>query len=436
MDENYQKYLDLIQNFYISKNNYLTNKEKYMSCKGCDKKKLYVENNKEILLNCGDKGKCGDKIKIILPKYIYKDNEIKLLKSELEKVINWDIISKYIKLDKKFLDDNKELLEKNNKQIQEIKNKYYEVYKKNNVNFINEKYKEILKLKLECTTIKEELNDISLSNEDKKLKRQDYIEHITNMDQLYSEIRENIDNIKEYYLEDEPKIILDNLDFIEEEKLKKKKKKKKKKKVSLDDFEEGMNVEFTFKDKTIRGVIHKIDPALKTKVIVKIGEKESKVPISKLTIIKKEEVKEPKEEVEKPKEEVKEPKEVVKVPKEEVEKPKEEVKEPKEEEVKEPKEEVEEPKEEVKEPKEEVEEPKEEVKEPKEEAKEPKEEVEKPAKKLSLEDFKEGMNVIFNYKDVDYKGVVKNINKEKNKVLVTIRKKDKLIPMKKLTILD
>ena len=46
------------------------------------------------------------------------------------------------------------------------------------------------------------------------------------------------------------------------------------------------------------------------------------------------------------------------------------------------------------------------------------------------------MNVIFNYKDVDYKGVVKNINKEKNKVLVTIRKKDKLIPMKKLTILD
>ena len=154
MDEK-QNYLYLIQNFYSSKNNYLTNKDKYMTCKGCDKNKTYIENKdvlhdgksrKEIILSCGDKGKCGDKIKIILPKYIYKDKEIQLLKDELEKVIDLEIISKYIKIDKDFLEDNRKLIEENNIKILEIKEKYYEVYKKNNVNLINSKYKEILKL--------------------------------------------------------------------------------------------------------------------------------------------------------------------------------------------------------------------------------------------------------------------------------------------------
>ena len=65
------------------------------------------------------------------------------------------------------------------------------------------------------------LNDISLSIEEKKNIRQNYIVHITNINQLYSEIKENIDNVEEYYLEEEPEIILDNLDFIEEDKKKK-----------------------------------------------------------------------------------------------------------------------------------------------------------------------------------------------------------------------
>jgi hypothetical protein len=93
MDEKKQNYLDLIQNFYSSKNNYLTNKGKNIT----NKDKIYIENKevlhdgksrKEIILSCDDKGKCDDKIKIILPKYIYKDKEIQLLKDELEKVID------------------------------------------------------------------------------------------------------------------------------------------------------------------------------------------------------------------------------------------------------------------------------------------------------------------------------------------------------------
>ena len=64
--------------------------------------------------------------------------------------------------------------------------------------------------------MKKTLNDISLSIEEKKIIRQNYIEHITNINQLYSEIKDNIDNIKEYYLEEEPDIRLDDLNFIVE----------------------------------------------------------------------------------------------------------------------------------------------------------------------------------------------------------------------------
>ena len=121
MDENYQRYLELIENFYQSKNNYLSGVDKNSKCDGCDTNKIYTETQKEIVLSCGDKGKCGKKIEIILPKYIYKEKEIDLLKSELEKVINWDVVNQYMKVESSFLEDNRELIERNNKKIQEIK---------------------------------------------------------------------------------------------------------------------------------------------------------------------------------------------------------------------------------------------------------------------------------------------------------------------------
>ena len=379
MDEKYEKYLDLIQNFYSSKNNYLTNKDKFMTCKGCDKNKTYIENKdvlhdgesrKEIILSCGDKGKCGDKIKIILPKYIYKDKEIQLLKDELEKVIDWEIISKYIKIEKGFLEDNRKLIEENNRKILEIKEKYYEVYKKNNVNLINEKYKEILKLKLECTNMKEELNDISLSIEEKKIIRNNYIEHITNINQLYSEIKENIDNVEEYYLEENPKIILDNLDFIEEDKKKKtvKKKSVKEKPVKEKDdtiFIEGSKVKWTDKKgKELNGVIEKITTGsykICCKDGTKSGDKGSLYQVSKNIVSKfKDSDTDDKESV--------------------------------------------------------------------------KEDDKESVKELTLDDFKKGMNVSYKSKGKEYIGVVRT--KKDDNVKVKAEGVNKWIPWKKLTILD
>ena len=223
MDEKYQHYLHLIDNFYNSKNNFLTGHQKHLKCNGCDKHKIYIENNKEIILDCGGSGECGKKIEIILPKYIYKDKEIRLLKIDLENAIDLDIINKYIKVDKSFSNDNKDLLEKNNKQIHEIKEKFYDIYRKHNVKNINDKYKDINEKTIECKVIMELLKDINISPEEKKTHRKEYVQHLTDISKLYEEIKENMDNIKEYFMDEEPIIKIDKLDIIESVKPKKNK---------------------------------------------------------------------------------------------------------------------------------------------------------------------------------------------------------------------
>jgi len=306
MDENYQRYLELIENFYQSKNHYLGNKDKHLKCDDCKTDKQFIESQKEIILSCGDTGKCGKKIEIILPKYIYKDREISLLKSNLEEAIDWDIINKYIKVDSKLLEDNKELIESNNKQITEIKQKYYEVYKKINVQLINEKYSEIIKLKAEIKDIRENLLDISLSSEQKKVLRTNYIEKNNNINQLYLEIRENNDDIKEYFMESEPAIKIGKLDIISTQKQKKKKKKKDvKKKLTFDDLKVGMRISYMNKDKEYKGTIINMDPKENKKVMIKFDgkTKEQLIRISGLTIIKEEKVEEEKVEEEKVEEE-------------------------------------------------------------------------------------------------------------------------------------
>ena len=319
MDENYQRYLELIENYYQSKNHYLGNKDKHLKCDDCKTDKQFIESQKEIILSCGDTGKCGKKIEIILPKYIYKDREIDLLKSNLEEAIDWDIINKYIKVDSKLLEDNKELIESNNKQITEIKQKYYEVYKKINVQLINEKYSEIIKLKAEIKDIRENLLDISLSSEQKKVLRTNYIEKNNNINQLYLEIRENNDDIKEYFMESEPAIKIGKLDIISTQKQKKKKKKKDvKKKLTFDDLKVGMRISYMNKDKEYKGTIINMDPKENKKVMIKFDgkTKEQLIRISGLTIIKEEKVEEEKVEEEKV-EDVKEEKEKVEDVKEE-----------------------------------------------------------------------------------------------------------------------
>jgi len=333
MDDNYQNYLELIENFYQSKNNFLTGQDKHLKCDGCDKNKIYVENNKEIILNCGGKGDCGKKIEIILPKYIYKDKEIRLLKKDLENAINLDIINKCIKVDKSFSNDNKDLLEQNNKQIHEIREKYYDIYRKHNVKNINDKYKDIIEKKSQCKAIIELLKDISISSEEKKTIRQEYIQHLSDINKLYEEIRENMDNVKEYFMDDEPIIKINKLDIIEE--VKPKKQKKQKKKASLDDFEVGMTVEYKSKGEIFKATIYKIRPKKYDDKLQVVNENKEKpwVPLSKLKIIKPveepvEEVEEPVEEVADQGEEVEEPVEEVADQGEEVEEPVEEVEEP------------------------------------------------------------------------------------------------------------
>ena len=67
MDEYLQK-LDI---FYDQKMKYLSNKEKYLRCNGCEDRKAFTEGKEKLILSCGsEKGGCGPQIIIKLPKYI------------------------------------------------------------------------------------------------------------------------------------------------------------------------------------------------------------------------------------------------------------------------------------------------------------------------------------------------------------------------------
>ena len=66
-----------------------------------------------------------------------------------------------------------------------------------------------MKLKEENEDIKIKLGDISIQNDMKKEMRKSYIEKLEQINTLYSDIKENMTNIKEYYIDEEPIIKID-----------------------------------------------------------------------------------------------------------------------------------------------------------------------------------------------------------------------------------
>ena len=80
-------------------------------------------------------------------------------------MIDWDTISQHIKVDEKFLEENKELIE-DQVIISKIKETFYETYRKNSVEFINDRYQNIITLQSKCSELREMLKDISLSDKD------------------------------------------------------------------------------------------------------------------------------------------------------------------------------------------------------------------------------------------------------------------------------
>jgi hypothetical protein len=265
------EYLDLISIFFNEKHLYLSN-NKYKNCNECSDHKKFIENNSEIIMSCGDissdKSKCGNKIRIILPIY-NSEKDLDFFKNKLNKLINWDIISKFIDDDPKLLkdnEDNEEYLQEYNNEVGKLK-ELFNNYHSDNYKIINDNYNKIKQIRLDSKLL---LSDIKLSDDISKKKelKQQYIKKSESITSLFNEIK----NIKmiEHYLIEEPKIPINNYnkeDLLnkpkkqdkKEKKDKKDKKDKPNKKDKQDDrLPDGSKVEWEKNGKKMEGVIEEM----------------------------------------------------------------------------------------------------------------------------------------------------------------------------------
>ena len=247
------EYLDLIKIYYNEKQIFLLN-DKHKKCSDCENNKQFIENNKELIFNCGGSGKnCGDKIKIILP--IYKNNyNLNLIKENINKSINWKVISEYIKIDADKIQQNDKLKEDYENELNSIKD-LFKKYNNKNINIINENYQKILELKKQLNIILIEMKLPENSSNIKELKKQ-YINIIDNINNLTRDIKVINNDIEYYFMIEEPRF--DKKEYKHEQPSKKKKKAKDKVDVVEDTLKKGDEVKWMSGNKELIGKIDNI----------------------------------------------------------------------------------------------------------------------------------------------------------------------------------
>lgn len=286
MDE-YTKMIDI----------YYTEKFKSDMCNDCSMKKIFTENSDELIFSCGDSSddKCGEQFKIKLPGYIYKDYEINLLKEKLYKGLsdngfnykvlhNNDLIDN-VKENDDFIKQVKESIDMLNTDYEK---EYYEENRKLIKNYYNKR-----------SLLSEELSDILYTiktSEDEDLKKELRNKYSLTLKEI-NELKENIlpilnsESLSLTYKEGSVEVInKDYLDLITKLTNKKGKKEKKNKQsessVSINDFKEGMNVQWNVNKKVYKGVVNKINKKKKNKIEIMIDDGTTKdVNINKLKIL-------------------------------------------------------------------------------------------------------------------------------------------------------
>ena len=215
-------YLESISIFYDEKLKFLSTKDNFLRCKGCPTKKVFKEDFDEISLSCGDKGdhsKCGMKINIKFPKYIHYENDMKLLKNELETGLNLVKINEYMDVSESIKKDTKKRKDIEEK-MKDITDKFYKLNVQNKKKDIENFYRSRVEKTKRCREI---LRDIDKFEESEKVPlRREYVSIIKNLNKEYIEIKELIETFQPFYIVKKPEVVL--LMNVESEKKKIKKK--------------------------------------------------------------------------------------------------------------------------------------------------------------------------------------------------------------------
>jgi predicted NAD-dependent protein-ADP-ribosyltransferase YbiA (DUF1768 family) len=263
MDE----YLENLGTFYDEKIKFLSQKDKFTNCNGCEDKKEFKELYEELSLTCGGKegSKCGTQIIIKLPKYLHYESVIDGLQEKLNEMINFEAINNYMKIDD--LKEKKDLIDEIKNEIKKIEDIFIEENIKNKQKIIQEFYDKRIKKTKRCRLLLNNLKKIEDISE-KKLIKKEYVQNIIELNKEYSEIQNLISDINPYLLAEDPKVTIKNINYeITPKKIKKKEKK--------NDLQIGDNVYYTLNDEPLNGIIK----SLKGKKAIILNEKNKKVMI-------------------------------------------------------------------------------------------------------------------------------------------------------------
>jgi hypothetical protein len=313
-------YFEHFNLFYDQKLKFLSKKQ--TQCKACGTQKKFIEKNNQLILSCGNgnDGGCGVLFKITLPIYIHKTNEIEKLKKNINDTPNFETLNKYNLITKEEYNTYKENYEGNLKGIEIIE----EQYKINNINGKAEQIKELYnKRETLLSESKIIMGKINEATENKGDLRKKYVSLIKEINDINGNLRLILDEphilrgesvslvhtlgVNQFIQIQKPTIEIINKDYknilrntkaktTDKSQPKPKPKPKPKDspdtepksgKLTIDDFEEGMNVEWIHYGKKMTGRVNKINKRKKKKINIIWANSDIKdVDISKLKIIK------------------------------------------------------------------------------------------------------------------------------------------------------
>ena len=216
MDE----YLQTLEVFYDQKTKYLTKNDKFIRCPNCENEKEFIEEKDKLHLSCGSKqGDCGPQIIIKLPKYIHYETKLDELRNSLIEEYNWDALQKFLDVgDKATKYDEKQ--KRINEEITRIERLFFEKNMKMKQTQLQTFYDQRIRKTKKCKEIKKELKKESLTEEQRKEFQREYIRNVQEINQEYEEIKELIEDINPFLMEEEPEVTIKH-DSYEYKKVKK-----------------------------------------------------------------------------------------------------------------------------------------------------------------------------------------------------------------------
>lgn len=218
MDEYLQK-LDI---FYDQKMKYLSNKEKYIRCNGCEDRKVFTEEKEKLILSCGsEKGECGPQIIIKLPKYIHYETKLDELKESIENEYNWESLKNYLDVTGK-LDESKQKQKIITEEITRIERLFFKKNMELKQTQLQNFYDQRIRKTKKCKEMKKELEKEGLTEEQKRDFRKEYVRNVQEMNTEYLDIKELVEDINPFLTEEEPEVIIkhENYEYVKEKKKK------------------------------------------------------------------------------------------------------------------------------------------------------------------------------------------------------------------------